>query len=104
MNNLLVNALKYSKTNSTVLIKSTVEKVEHMNYGILIISNIPKEDISEDEIELLFNRLYKRDCSRSEEGSGLGLSIVKSIIRLHEGMVKGYKEGENLIFKILLKL
>lgn len=104
VNNLLINALKYSKLNSTVLMKSAIEKVEHVNYGAFIISNIPKAEIADEETVLLFNRLYKRDDSRSEEGSGLGLSIVKSIIRLHGGMVKGYKEGENLIFMVLLKV
>jgi signal transduction histidine kinase len=104
VNNLLINALKYSKMNSKVHMKSAIEKVEHVNYGAFTISNIPKAEITDEEIELLFNRLYKRDDSRSEEGSGLGLSIVKSIIRLHGGVVKGYKEGDKLIFMILLKL
>ncbi|BCN32894.1 HAMP domain-containing sensor histidine kinase [Anaeromicropila herbilytica] len=104
LNNLLANALKYSKRDSTVFMKSATEKVDHVSYGVFTISNVPKEEITEQEIELLFHRLYKRDNSRSEEGSGLGLSIVNSIVRLHGGMVKGYKEGEKLIFKVLLRL
>ena len=104
VSNLLSNALKYSKVETNVFIKSSIEKINHTVYGIFSISNIPREQISNEEVELLFQRLYKRDRARSEEGSGLGLSIVKNIVELHDGMIKGYKEGERLIFQVLLKL
>ena len=104
VSNLLSNAIKYSKPNTVVNLKSEVEKIDHVIYGAFSVSSMPKEPISDQEVEMLFERLYKRDDARSEAGSGLGLSIVKNIIRLHGGKVKGYKEEEKLVFKVLLKL
>ena len=47
------------------------------------------EGISPDELPLVFERFYKTDKSRSQDknGMGLGLYIVKTIIRLHGGEI-----------------
>lgn len=103
VNNLLSNSLKYSKPNTIVRIKISKEKLNNVNYGVFSFSNVPKEPISEAEIDSFFERLYKKDQSRSNEGSGLGLSIVTDIAKLHGGTIKGYKEKEELIFKLLIK-
>jgi len=44
--------------------------------------------ISEEEIPKIWNRLYRGDKSRSQRGLGLGLSLVKSIIKAHGGHVE----------------
>lgn len=103
VNNLLSNAIKYSKPDTIVEIKSSVETINNENYAMLSLSNIPREEISKEEVDMLFERLYKKDQSRSEEGSGLGLSIVKQIMNLHGGEVKGYKEKDRLVFKLLIR-
>lgn len=103
VNNLLSNSLKYSKTNTVVKIKISKEKLNNVNYGVFSLTNVPKEPISEEEVDSFFERLYKKDQSRSDEGSGLGLSIVKDIVKLHGGILKGYKEKEGLIFKLFIK-
>ena len=43
--------------------------------------------IKKSEIDLVFGRFYKTDKSRSKDkkGLGLGLYLVRSIIRLHGG-------------------
>lgn len=104
VNNLLSNALKYSKENTSVKIKISKEKINNDIYGVFAISNVPKDSISEAEVDNFFERLYKKDQSRQGQGSGLGLSIVKDIAKLHGGIVKGCNEREELIFKLCVKV
>lgn len=103
VNNILSNCLKYSKTNTVVKIVISKEILNNISYGFFSVSNVPIENVSEAEVDSFFERLYKKDQSRHEEGSGLGLSIVKDIVKLHDGIIKGYKEKEVLIFKIFIK-
>ena len=74
--NIIENSIKYTGDNIKLIIADT---------GI----GIPKE-----ELPYIFDRFYRVDKARAREtgGSGLGLSIVKSIVRLHGGEV--YVESE----------
>ena len=47
------------------------------------------EGLDENELPLVFDRFYKADPSRSLDatGVGLGLNIVKSIVKLHGGKI-----------------
>lgn len=103
VNNLLGNALKYAKENTEVTVKSFRTEKNHKHYVGFCVKNIPKNQISEEQVKLLFERLYKCDAARSEGGSGLGLSIVKSIVKLHHGFVEAYLEKEELVLAVYLK-
>lgn len=63
------------------------------------------EGLSEEELPLVFDRFYKTDKSRGldKQGVGLGLNIVRSIIKLHGGkiMVRSVK-GEYTAFVFTL--
>ena len=102
VNNLLSNALKYSRENTVVEFNISKGIFNNTSYAVLSVSNIPNDPISKDDLENFFERLYKRDLSRQKEGSGLGLSIVKNIVKIHGGFVKAYKENDRLIFKIFI--
>lgn len=104
VNNLLSNAKKYSRPETSVLIKSNIEKVESQSYGVFFIRSVPKEAIKQEEISYFFERLYKRDSARKEEGSGLGLAISQNIIKLHDGKIEGIVTKEGLVFKIYIKI
>lgn len=43
--------------------------------------------ISKENIEKIWQRLYRADASRTSEGLGIGLSVVKTIINAHHGKV-----------------
>ena len=61
--------------------------------------------ISKSDKSAIFERFVQADKSltRENEGSGIGLSIVKSIIDLHDGYISvESKVGEGSTFKIIL--
>jgi two-component system phosphate regulon sensor histidine kinase PhoR len=82
LTNLVVNSIKYGHTNGTTEIS-----VEDLNSSKLIIRVTDNgEGIEAKHLTRLFERFYRVDKSgsREEGGSGLGLSIVKHIIEVHE--------------------
>jgi two-component system sensor histidine kinase ArlS len=86
---LLDNAIKYSSDKIEVFLEKNEANVfiHVKDYGI---------GIPSDEIDNIFERFYRVDKARSREtgGSGLGLHIAKSIIKLHQGDIKiNSKEG-----------
>jgi len=98
--NLISNAIKYGKDGKRVEVELTVEDekviISIVNYGIII----PEKDIDH-----IFERFFRVESSRSSEtgGSGLGLSITKDIIQMHDGTIT-VKSGLNgTIFQVTLK-
>ncbi len=82
--NLLSNAIKYSKENGIISL-SIFEKKDVVGFYI-------KDNgigISEEELPLIFERFYRTDKSRNRAtgGTGIGLTIVKSIMEAHGGRV-----------------
>ena len=49
--------------------------------------------IPDDERENVFRRLYRLDKSRTTPGSGLGLSLVAAVVRLHHGTLELVSQG-----------
>ena len=62
------------------------------------------EGISKEEIPHVFDRFYKTDKSRSQDnGAGLGLYIVKSIVNMHGGdIIVRSVQGEYCEFIVTL--
>ncbi|MFC4304739.1 sensor histidine kinase [Cohnella boryungensis] len=87
---LIDNALKYSKEPIDVRIRNQKNgiKLEVTDYGI---------GVSEADIPHMFQRFYRVDEARHRTtgGSGLGLSIAKKIIDVHEGSVEVYSKPGN---------
>ena len=81
LSNLIVNSIKYGRTNGTTEI--SIENLVMNKILIRITDN--GEGIENDKIPRLFERFYRVDNSGSREqgGSGLGLSIVKHILDAH---------------------
>lgn len=84
LSNLLSNAIRHTPQGETVevTIRGDVDQVE------LTVSN-PGEPIPQDQVPLIFERFYRADPSRfrQSDGSGLGLSITRSIVEAHGGRI-----------------
>ena len=82
--NLLDNALKHSRANTTV----TVEVNQNKNITTISFSD-EGEGIPNEELPYIWDRLYRVEKSRSRStgGSGLGLAIVKKIVESHGGEI-----------------
>ena len=91
--NLIGNALKYSQPDSRVYI-DLIEKETTVD---IIIKNMSSYELNFDVNEI-FERSKRGDKARSTEGSGLGLSIAKSIVELQGGHMKIDIDGD--LFKV----
>jgi two-component system, OmpR family, sensor histidine kinase BaeS len=96
MHNLLSNSYKYLKPQGIVLVELKKEKedisIKVKDNGI----GIPEKDIP-----YIFERFYRTDLSRDKStgGSGIGLTITKSLVESHGGKISvESKEGEGSTF------
>ncbi len=92
LTNLIDNAVKFTDENGKIKISSFVK---HQEVFVSIYNT--GAGIREGELEMIFERFYKADQSRSinREGTGLGLYIVKDILRRHKKNISvKSREGE----------
>lgn len=95
--NILSNIFNYALENSRVYIDITYE-----NEGILLsFKNISKYELNITEDELM-ERFKRGDESRTSQGSGLGLSITKSLIENQKGTFEVNIDGD--LFKSIIYL
>ncbi|WP_346847158.1 HAMP domain-containing sensor histidine kinase [uncultured Clostridium sp.] len=100
LENLLTNAKKYSIKNTKVLVRM----LEENDYVVISVAN-RAENISRGDLYNIFERFYKVDKSRKEQDStGLGLSIVKRIVELHNGDIKIDLKDDIIEFNVMLPL
>ena len=80
--NLIDNAVKFSYKNSEL-------KIEILSDGDYLTVSVQNtgDTISEGELDMIFNKFYQVDKKHHKPGSGIGLSIVKQIVNLHNGKV-----------------
>lgn len=102
--NLLSNAIKYSKEGCTIIFK--IFNTSNMG-GFTLKDN--GMGISKEELPFIFERFYRADKSRNRAtgGSGIGLTIVKSIVQAHGGQVtveSSYGEGSEFTVTLPKKL
>ena len=102
LSNILKNAIKYSRKNGIIELKTKIEKdylkISFKDYG----KGIRKEDMP-----FIFERFYRGDKSRHDEGIGIGLTIAQQIIKIHKGRIEvnsNFKQGSNFTVYLPLSL
>ena len=82
IHNLVVNALRYGATGTTIRLVGTQN-----DSGSTISVENDGTPIPTEQLERLFDRFYRADANsgRPADSSGLGLAIVKAIMGIHRG-------------------
>ena len=85
--NLVENAIKYNREDGTV----TVSAIRKKNEVVLKVSDTGN-GIDEAFREQIFEPFFRVDKSRSRElgGVGLGLAMVREVVRVHDGTIEVY--------------
>ena len=99
MDNLISNALKYTNKGSV----DVTYRVE--NYEVTVTIEDTGIGISDEHLDRLFDRFYRTDKARSRDkgGTGLGLAVVKSILKGHGSDIHVESEvGEGTRFWFVL--
>jgi signal transduction histidine kinase len=112
--NILSNALKFSKKDVPPVVNINVSRIaeqefesaedEKGNYCRITISDngIGFNEIYKEKIFTMFQRLHSKDAF---EGTGIGLAIVKKIVEKHNGLITvSSREGEGTTFTLVLPI
>ena len=94
--NLLDNAFKYSPAKSTIHLSAMMN--EDSNVEVTISDQ--GTGIPESEHENVFKRFHRLDSARSTEGNGLGLSLVKAVVDLHNAQISLSDNNPGLMAKV----
>lgn len=100
MLNLISNAVKFTKPGDKIEVSVNVK-----SENVLISVKDTGRGIPEDKHEEIFERFKQVDSllCRSHEGSGIGLSLVKSLVEMHGGIISvksKYGEGSEFIIEL----
>ena len=99
--NLLSNALKFTPEKGNIYITISKNVLPHDEPNVTLIIKVKDTGIGipEDQLQYIFDRFYQLDNShtRKVEGTGIGLSLTKELVKLMEGeiMVKSLQAGAN---------
>lgn len=99
MNNLLINALKYTNAGDEILVSAYTEKKK-----MYVSVKDTGTGIPEEYLETIFNRFIQVENQDSDKrGTGLGLTICKEIVQAHGGEIwceSKLDEGSKFIFTV----
>ena len=100
INNIVSNSIKYTDNDGVISISFS-----KISDGLEIICRDNGIGIAQDELKLVFSKFYRSEKHRNQNipGSGLGLSIAKYIVEMHNGnieIVSGKDKGTTVYVKI----
>lgn len=104
--NLISNAIKFTPKNGNIQVKLNAIIIDNENTIVLEVKD-SGIGMDEKQQQSVFNRFYQADNSltRSHEGSGIGLALVKELITLQGGTIRLESERDKgSTFTILLPI
>ena len=103
----VANLLANARTHTPIGTKISA-KIAQSDEGVTVSVHDEGPGLSEHDQEKIFERFFRADVSRSrnsDEGSGLGLSIVDAVMRAHGGRVSvTSKLGEGSTFTLFFPI
>lgn len=101
--NLLSNAVKFTNQGGSICVN-----IKDMGEAVLISIKDSSIGIPSDKQKIIFDRFRQVDKSltRSHEGSGIGLSLVKSLVIMHGGKISvqsDYGNGTEFLIEIPIR-
>ena len=97
VSNLLDNAIKYTPPGGRV---EAAVKMNASGSAVITVTDTGP-GISEADLPRIFERFYRGDPSRAQSGSGLGLSLARTIARSHGGDIAAVSRmGEGSVFTV----
>ncbi|MDN5760489.1 MAG: HAMP domain-containing histidine kinase, partial [Tomitella sp.] len=79
--NLLDNALTHTPVGGEITVRATRPDEEHVRVSVIDTG----DGIPPEHLETIFDRFHRLDPARDPVGSGLGLTIARSLVRAHGG-------------------
>ncbi len=98
--NIILNAVQYTSSEGEIEIEAKLE-----NQEVVVSVSDNGVGMSEEEQEKVFEKFYRGETGKKEKarGLGIGLSVTKHFIELHDGRVEVESEkGEGTTFRIYL--
>ena len=101
LDNLINNAIRHSPEHGKLRVSCEMDN-ERCCLGIWD----QGEGVQDDSLEEIFEPFFRLDSSRNRQtgGFGLGLSLVKRIVELHEGSVIALNRPNGFVVKIIIPL
>lgn len=95
--NLASNAIKYTPRGGKIMVIAYQKKGEHY----LSVENTCQR-LSEEALTRVWDSFYRGDAARTTGGTGLGLTVVKTVVELHGGICRVFNTPTGVQFQIVL--
>lgn len=99
LTNLLDNAIRHTAVGGEVLVQ-----LQERNGTVQVSVQDTGEGIPADQLPNIFDRFYRGERSRTEQGVGLGLAIAKELIEAHGGRIwaeSAPRRGTRITFSLI---
>ena len=97
--NLLRNAVAYSYRGTSIDVRAYSE-----GEMVVVVFSNQGDPIPKQKIQSVFEKFYRVDHARSSQtgGAGLGLSVAKEIVELHNGTIEAFSDIQSTRFVVRL--